>query len=362
MVEALELLARFGTHVAGILHVGANTGIEFEAYERSGAATVVYIEPTQAAFDVLASRIGNTKGHHALQAVCSARAGETVSFNVSSNGAESSSLFELGNHGILYPDIVYTERLELVTTTVDEILARQFPSNTINLLVIDVQGAELLVLQGAQQALAKIEAVYCEVSDIALYEGSCTWQQIHAFLEGHGFRLKHLSLNVHNWGDALFLKETAYASNLRQEDVARAGSNIARGKPASQSSFSPYSRGDDASGAVNGVVTGSYGFHTAKQHGAWWQVDLLASVALKEVVIFNRLDACAPRAYSFVLKLGDEAGVFTEVHAQNGHPFGGRDGRPARIALQGATARFVRIQLTTDDYLHLDEVEVYAAD
>ncbi len=59
--------------------------------------------------------------------------------------------------------------------------------------------------------------------------------------------------------------------------------------------------------------------------------------------------------------LGDGAGRFTEVHAQEGRPFGGLDGHPARIRLGRAAARFVRIALTTTDYLHLDEVEVYAA-
>ena len=360
-MEALNLLAPFGVHISGIIHVGANTGHEFASYAQAGIGTVVYVEPTPAAFGILQSRVVQQDGHHAIQAVCSSAVGQQVTFNVASNGAESSSLFELGNHGILYPNIGYTDRLQLTTTTVDRIVETRFADKTLNLLVIDVQGAELLVLQGASRTLDKVEAVYCEIADVSLYEGSCTWPEISAFLDGHGFRLKYLAINAHNWGNALFLKEQAYGSALRLKAVPRPGINIALNKPATQSSLSRYSAPCDATGAVNGEVTGAFGFHTAKEDRPWWQVDLLEPTPLGEVLVFNRIDACAARAYSFVLKLGDEAGRFHEVYAQNGRPFGGRDGTPARIALKGAQARFVRIELTSHDHLHLDEVEVYAA-
>jgi hypothetical protein len=45
---------------------------------------------------------------------------------------------------------------------------------------------------------------------------------------------------------------------------------------------------------------------------------------------------------------------------QRGAPFGGADGNPARISLNGASARFVRIELPSGGYLHLDQVEVFA--
>lgn len=154
--------------------------------------------------------------------------------------------------------------------------------------------------------------------------------------------------------------EARVAAQSRDE-APRSGPNIALNKPATQSSLSAYSAPDDATGAVNGRITGSFGFHTDKEDRPWWQVDLLRPTPLDEIVVFNRIDACAARAYDFVLKLGDEAGDFRQVHAQAGRPFGGRDGTPARIPLAGTPARFVRIELTSNDHLHLDEVEVYAA-
>lgn len=160
---------------------------------------------------------------------------------------------------------------------------------------------------------------------------------------------------------ALHIQQTQHVALLRAENVCRWGVNIALGKPATQSSFSDFSGPDDAQGAVNGRITGEFGFHTAEEYKPWWQVDLLETTALSQVIVFNRIGPAAERACSFVLKLGDESGVFRQVYAQEGRAFGGQDGKPARIPLDGARARYVRIELTTTDYLHLDEVEVYAA-
>lgn len=155
--------------------------------------------------------------------------------------------------------------------------------------------------------------------------------------------------------------EIARASTPGAAAPSTLGANVARGKPATQSSTSEFSAPDDAQGAVNGRVTGGFGFHTDRQRNPWWQIDLERMTPLKAVVVYNRLDDCAARAYPLVIRLGDETGSFRQVHAQNGEPFGGKDGKPLEISLDGATARFVRIELPTEDYLHLDEVEVYAA-
>ncbi len=91
--------------------------------------------------------------HRAIRAVCAERAGDEVQFNVASNGGQSSSLFALGAHAEHHPDIVYTGAQRMVTTTVDEILAEHNRGRVPNLLVIDAQGADQRVLQGARQSL-----------------------------------------------------------------------------------------------------------------------------------------------------------------------------------------------------------------
>jgi hypothetical protein len=55
--------------------------------------------------------------------------------------------------------------------------------------------------------------------------------------------------------------------------------NVALGKPATQSSISPWSQGatpeDDAAGVVSGKFSGFSNCHTGEEDGPWWRVDLL---------------------------------------------------------------------------------------
>lgn len=358
-MEALQLMKSFGLGPTGIVHIGANYGQEYEDYRASGAETVVYVEPIAAIFAALKARVERAPGHHAVKAVCSDRAGQTIRFNVASNSGASSSMLGLGNHGKIHPEITYVAQEEMTTTTVDELLAQEFAGKRFDLMVIDVQGAELMVLEGAKETLATIDAVYAEISEAPLYDGGCTWHEIDAFLTALGFSMKYMTIGRKTYGNAFFLRKSVCSFWSERAPIGRPGVDIARGKPASQSSLSRWSRPGDAQGAVNGAPNGSFGFHTGLDQHPWWQVDLESDVALDEVIVFNRLDAGRSRAYSFVLKLASEGGEFREVHAQGGIPFGGIDGRPARIKLDGAVARYVRIELPHEGYLHLDEVEVY---
>ena len=117
---------------------------------------------------------------------------------------------------------------------------------------------------------------------------------------------------------------------------------------------------EDAPGACDGVRNGKYGFHTARQENPWWQVDLLKSVPLEEVLIFNRCDGSQGRATQLKLLRSDDGKTWNEVYQHDGTLFLGHpDSKPLSVGLKGTKARFLRIQLPGDTYLHLDEVEVY---
>jgi len=142
--------------------------------------------------------------------------------------------------------------------------------------------------------------------------------------------------------------------------VARADVNLALGRPATQSSFSQWSTPIGAQGAVDGIKNGGFGFHTQLQASPWWQVDLGAVRLVDRVVVFNRQDCCAERARTLQVLLSDNGAVFRTVYVHDGSIFGGaRDGHPLQVMLNGAAARFVRLQLAATDYFHLDEVEVF---
>ncbi len=352
-MKALDLMKFFELDVVGIIHVGANTGQERDAYRLAGADTCLYIEPVSSVFRVLQQNLVGWPGHVAIKAACSDIGGQTVELNIADNGGESSSIFPLGEHKNLFPTVRYVASEPVVTRTLDEIVETEAGGATFNLVVIDTQGAELKVLQGARSMLPHVDGIFAEVSEIPLYEGGCTVDEITAFLRGFGFHMKWMEIGRYRYGDAFYLRD-----GHRPLPPVRAV-NIALGKPASQSSFSVWSKPDDAQGGNNGERTGAFGFHTDIEPGPWWQVDLERMRPIQEIRVFNRVDVCSERARSMTISVSTDGLRWEQIHDQSGRRFGGIDGRPLRVFPRRIQAQFVRLQLQETQYFHLDEVEIY---
>lgn len=76
------------------------------------------------------------------------------------------------------------------------------------MLVVDVQGHELPVLQGLGQGLTAFALCKCEVSRVAMYQGSAMFSDIDAHFKGMGFRLaSHRYFQVPRHGDVLYVRE-----------------------------------------------------------------------------------------------------------------------------------------------------------
>ena len=129
---------------------------------------------------------------------------------------------------------------------------------------------------------------------------------------------------------------------------------------------------EDASGGVDGVKNGRWGFHVASgETNPWWQVDLGKVHTLDRVVVYNRTDrGSARRTSRLCISVAGADGdpackTFQLIYKHDGKPFGGvKDGKPLAIGLQGkgAKARIVRCHIQGRLSFALDEVEVYAAD
>lgn len=120
----------------------------------------------------------------------------------------------------------------------------------------------------------------------------------------------------------------------------------------------------DAAGACDGIKNGQWGFHTGLSKNPWWQVDLGADQNITRVVIWNRCDAESATVLAFKLQLllSHDGEHWETVYQHDGTPFlGFSDKKPLTVKLPGQSARFLRVQLPGETYLHLDEVEVFGA-
>jgi hypothetical protein len=153
----------------------------------------------------------------------------------------------------------------------------------------------------------------------------------------------------------------AYAA---RRGVDSAVFNIARGKPATQSSLSAHSHGDtpgqDAAGAVDGRITGGYGFHTGIGAPPWWCLDLEMPCPVREIRVYNRLDV-PERARTLIAAASNDMLSWTVIDEHKEETdFGGADGKPLAIKFpEPVMMRFLRLQTRVRDVLHLDEVEVF---
>lgn len=178
---------RFLKKVKGIIHVGANTGQEMELYAKY-KLPVVWIEPIPEVFETLIENLKSVKNQQAIKGLVTDVDDKEYEFHVANNYGASSSILELDLHTDIWPDIKYEKTISLKSKT----LASLLKSNNITLdkydtLIMDTQGSELLVLQGAAQILSQFTYIKTEVSDFESYKGCCQLKDIDAFLQGYGF-------------------------------------------------------------------------------------------------------------------------------------------------------------------------------
>ncbi len=140
--------------------------------------------------------------------------------------------------------------------------------------------------------------------------------------------------------------------------------NVAKGKWAEQSSTdynAPPTRAVD--GNTDGKFWNGSVSHTKFEHTPWWQVDLGASYYINSVIISNRTDCCGERLSDYYVFVSDSPFTTNDVNALAGQSnvgkfyISGPNGLQNQLSIN-RSGRYVRIQLTGDNYLHIAEVEV----
>lgn len=140
------------------------------------------------------------------------------------------------------------------------------------------------------------------------------------------------------------------------------GDLLSLGKPATQSSVSPLScwpvPEEDAAGAVNGEIDGSWKFHTGLEDNPWWQVDLGGIATIREIHLYNTSGHVRDCFKNFNLAVSIDGTVWVEIFVKQD------DAALADVLFiwSGpgfAWARYVRVTRLDRGHLHLNQVEVF---
>ena len=212
MRNAFEGIAHLGLPApTGVLQVGASSGQEVALFRNHGIDHAVFIEALEVPFRALMQRISTIPNYIGVNVLCGLRDGEVVDFHVATNFGESSSLLPPTRHLSDYPWVKFPQTVQLTSFTLDTVLRSieaQHPTiaASLDLLFMDLQGAELEVLKGGTRALQQARYLYTEVGLGGGYQGDAPLIELMHFLKAFGFDIYELEVNAEGWGNALFIK------------------------------------------------------------------------------------------------------------------------------------------------------------
>jgi FkbM family methyltransferase len=210
MLFSLEyLIDTYALQIDGIVHIGASYGQEIDDYDKAGIKNIIWVEADPEVYGSLCENLRPYPDSKCFQACVSNQDGLPVQFKITSNKGQSSSILNLKEHALFYPHIVVVRELQMQTVTIDTLLKQQGIeiSGKYNFLNMDIQGAELLAMQGMKNNLHKFRYVYLEINQRELYEGCALEEEVDNFLKGYHFKPVECKIKPAGWGDKFYIYE-----------------------------------------------------------------------------------------------------------------------------------------------------------
>lgn len=194
LADTSKLLELFASWSSGILHIGGHLGQESHWYSDLGKP-VVWLEAMPDAVSIIEEITRHYPNQRVYQACLTNVDDQIVQFNVSSNNSgASSSLFQFGSASVgkasMWPELnlEMSRVLSLRTVTLDTLMmSNAIPIQKYDHWILDVQGAESLVIQGATESLKSCRSLVVEASSIEVYEGGAQWIDVKELLQESGF-------------------------------------------------------------------------------------------------------------------------------------------------------------------------------
>ena len=192
----------------GIIHVGAYDGKDIKLYQTLNISKIFFIEANPTVFERLKANTTRSSVDVTVVNYAISNQNGKVTLYVNSM-VQSSSILPLKHYRDIYPNIKETHQLIVESKTLDNLLEEfELSPTDFNILNLDIQGAELLALQGATNLLKYIDVVYTKVNYEELYEGCALAEEIDEFLGQTGFGRVAIAKPFHpSWGNAFYVRK-----------------------------------------------------------------------------------------------------------------------------------------------------------
>jgi FkbM family methyltransferase len=180
-----------------VIDGGANRGSFTDAFlQLHRPERLVLVEAIPELAEKLRARYAGRPGISVVSAALSDRNGE-AQFEINRSDASSSLLpIDPRNTAWFSRDLAVARTIRVPTLTLPALMEEQ-RLQTVDLLKLDLQGAERFVLTGGETVLDRVRVIYTEIFFERLYTGAWLFSEMNEFLTARGFKLCGLSNIVH---------------------------------------------------------------------------------------------------------------------------------------------------------------------
>ena len=202
---------KFINNSTGILHLGAHRGSEAEVYNWFGKK-VIWVEALPKIYEQLLENLYFYKNQLAFQALLTDEDDKNINFYISNHDCACSSIYKFTEN--IKSSQKWSERnhqmiatLNLKSRRLDTLFTKEkIDPGQYNHWILDLQGAELLALKGAEKSLESCKSIYIEVSKKKFYTDAVLWDELKEWLISKNF---YPTRNpVDDEDDILFIKKT----------------------------------------------------------------------------------------------------------------------------------------------------------
>ena len=169
-------------------------------------AAIHAFEPVPALFQQLCANTRGLAHVHCYPLALAAETGTATLYVSGGGGDASSSLLAPKEHLSLNPHVSFPQTISVPTMTLDG-WGDQQNCMHLDFLWLDMQGAELAMLQASPRLLSTVSVIHIEVATVELYEKNPLYAEVRLWLESQGFRLEAEEMVPSCSGNALFVRQ-----------------------------------------------------------------------------------------------------------------------------------------------------------
>ena len=217
---------------APLIHIGAHLVQERDEYSDLNFTPVLWFEGIPEIAEQARILLREHPHQELINSALWSTAGISKLFHYAGHEGSSSSLLTPYLISASHPEVRKTSEFSVFTSTLDIELSKLKNDIKYKVLVLDVQGAEIEVLKGSQNAMQDIDYIVSEISQIELYKDDAEIGELTSQLNKQGYIFVASEMNrATGWGEGLFIHKRAINSiGENDHEHITVGKRFAKGR------------------------------------------------------------------------------------------------------------------------------------